>query len=240
MIPVVLVRSHTKLDSLGVEYGRLGSAVFVESPAYVDSERWQLLRRLCTEMRTAVRLFGGAAVPAHFPPYVGGPAYRGLADKRVAAMLRNSRRMTQYFSKVLGGLTAELHFAHGLYVTLAPAGRLDENQTRDLTSELCSHMERARLPLRHAGSFGFDFGAAEWGYDRTHDRYVVRIAVPDLPTSEWDDVTAAIATWWAEHERRAARALTTYASVEPKGETLDYDTLIKSCSATPPKRTDAR
>jgi hypothetical protein len=65
-IPVVLVRSHTKLDSLGLEYGRLGSAVFVACEERVAAAKQAELAR---EMRNAVRLFGGAAVPAHFPPY---------------------------------------------------------------------------------------------------------------------------------------------------------------------------
>jgi hypothetical protein len=38
--------------------------------------------------------------------------------------------------------------------------------------------------------------------DRIHDRYVVRIAVADLPTSLWDEVIAAVAGWWKAHERR--------------------------------------
>jgi hypothetical protein len=42
-------------------------------------------------MRNAVRLFGGAAFPAYFPPYIGA-----LTDKRVAAILRNSRRTARY------------------------------------------------------------------------------------------------------------------------------------------------
>jgi hypothetical protein len=41
-----------------------------------------------------------------------------LTNKRVAAILRNGRRTARYFGSALGGLTAELHFAHGLYVTL--------------------------------------------------------------------------------------------------------------------------
>jgi hypothetical protein len=200
-IPIVLLRSHTKLDSLGIEYGRLGSAVFVHWPRASGAKR-QFLQTLLTETRNAVRLFGGAALPAHFPPYVGAPAYRSLTHKRIAAMLRNNRRTTRDFSTALAGLCAELHFAHGLYVTLAPAGTLDENKARDVVAELCADLGRRGLALRHAGRFGFDFGAAEWSKDRIRDRYVVRIAAADLPTSLWDEVIAAVAAWWKAHERR--------------------------------------
>jgi hypothetical protein len=197
-IPIVLLRSHTKLDSLGVEYGRLGSAIFAEG----GGAEQQFLQALLTEMQSAVRLFGGAALPAHFPPYVGAPAYRSLTNRRAAAMLRNGRRTTRSFSTALAGLSAELHFAHGLYVTLAPPRALDENAARDLTAELCADLSGRGLPLRHAGSFGFDFGAAEWSRDRIRDRYVVRIAVADLPTSLWDEVLAAVAVWWKAHGRQ--------------------------------------
>jgi hypothetical protein len=156
-----------------------------------------------TETQNAVRLFGGAALPAHFPPYVGAPAYQPLTNKRVAAILRNNRRTARYFSTALAELSAELHFAHGLYVTLASARTLDGNKAREVTAELCADLGRRGLPMRHAGSFGFDFGAAEWSLDRIRDRYVVRIAVADLPTSLWDEVVAAVAAWWKAHERRA-------------------------------------
>jgi len=198
-LPIVLVRSHTKLDSLGVEYGRLGSAVFVAGPAGAKQER---MRQLATAMRNAVRLLGGAALPAHFPPYVGTKAYRTLTCKRVAAILRNGRRMARYFARTLPGSSAELHFAHGLYVTLAPKRRLDEQQARQMAADLSRDLGESGFPLRHAGSFGFDFGAAEWFHDRSRDRYAVRIAVSDLPTALWDEVTRAVFRWWSMHEER--------------------------------------
>jgi hypothetical protein len=198
-IPIVLLRSHTKLDSLGVEYGRLGSADFPPCPRGGEAKQ-QMLQALLKGTRSAVRLFGGAALPAHFPPYVGTPAYRSLTNRRVAAMLRNNRRTTRYFSAALPGSYAEFHFAHGLYVTLAPTGNLDENETRDVVAKLCADLRRRGLHLRHAGSFGFDFGAAEWSMDRLRGRYVVRIAVADLPTSLWDEIIAAVAAWWKTHQ----------------------------------------
>jgi hypothetical protein len=200
-IPIVLLRSHTKLDSLGIEYGRLGSAVF-PSRQNVCAVRRDLLEALLKETRNAVRLFGGAALPAHFPPYVGDPRYRSLTNRRVAAMLRNGRRTTRYFSATLAELSAELHFAHGLYITLAPATKLDEHRARAVAEKLCADLGRRGLPLRHAGSFGFDFGAAEWSHDWTRDRYVIRIAVSDLPTLLWDEVMLAMAEWWQAHERQ--------------------------------------
>jgi hypothetical protein len=200
-IPIVLLRSHTKLDSLGIEYGRLGSALF-PSPQCVSAKDQDLLRALLRETRNAVRLFGGAALPAHFPPYVGDPRYRSLTNRRVAAMLRNSRRTIRHFSARLAELSAELHFAHGLYITLTSAAILDEGRARTAVASLCADLGRKGLPLRHAGSFGFDFGTAEWSHDRSRDCYVIRIAVSDLPTSLWDEVTGVVAAWWKAHEHR--------------------------------------
>jgi hypothetical protein len=204
-IPVVLVRSHTKLDSLGVEYGRLGSAVFLTSKGLTAAQDERLMA-LASEMRNAVRLFGGAALPAHFPPYVGAKSYPVLTSKRIAAILRNSRRTGRHFASALPGSTAELHFAHGLYVTLASDRLVDEQQARQVAAELADDLRKSGLPLRHAGSFGFDFGAAEWFYHNIGNRYAVRIAVADLPTALWDRVAQAVAEWWSRYEKRKSVA----------------------------------
>ncbi|MGY8631806.1 hypothetical protein RAD15_04800 [Bradyrhizobium sp. 14AA] len=190
-IPVVMVRSHTKLDSLGAEYGRLGSAVFVG-----PGEGHSLCGRLAQETSDAVRLLGGAALPAHFPPYVGTAAYWGLTRQRIAAILRNGRRMSRYFAAQLAQLSSELHFTHGLYVTLSGRHPFDEAGARRAAELMSRDLSGEGFPIRHAGSFGFDFAATEWFHDATTDRYSVRVAVPDLPTELWDDLTAAIARWW--------------------------------------------
>jgi hypothetical protein len=200
-LPVVLVRSHTKLDSLGLEYGRLGSAVFIGANEPVSTPARELLRELASETRRAVRLFGGAALPAHFAPFVGKNRYRALTDGRVAAILRNGRRTARYFAGALASRSPPLHFAHGLYLTLVPQRPIDEDRARRLAAELSADLARKGMPLRHAGSFGFDFGATEWFHDTASDRYLVRIAVPDLPTLLWDEVAKAIAAWWLARER---------------------------------------
>lgn len=203
-VPVAMLRSHTKLDSLGAEYGRLGSVVFVDWTTIAPGR--VALQALTGETRHAVRLLGGAALPAHFPPYVGMAPYRDLTNRRVAAILRNSRRARRQFARTLRGLTAELDFAHGLYVTLDSDAPLDEASARRAAAAMSEDLRRAGLPIRHAGSFGFDFAATEWFHDATTDRYSVRVAVPDLPGALWDELTDAIATWWSLHQGRSAAA----------------------------------
>jgi hypothetical protein len=160
-IPVVLLRSHTKLDSLGVEYGRLGSIIFPNCPGLSEGQK-PLVKKLSAETKKAVRLFGGAAMPAHFPPFVGHGSYRSLTNKRIGALLKNGKRMRRELYKTWSVFAAQFHFARGLYLTLA-SGRLDdENAAREVAAEMCADLKRRGLPIRHAGSFGFDFAAAEW------------------------------------------------------------------------------
>ncbi|MBR0818086.1 hypothetical protein [Bradyrhizobium liaoningense] len=196
-IPVVMVRSHNKLDSLGVEYGRLGSAVFVRwNGKDLDASRL-MSECLAAETRNAVRLLGGAALPAHFPPFVGTADYWALTGKRVAAILRNGRHTARYFASELASLSAELHFTHGLYVTLRGRDALSEATARQAAEDMSGDLGREGFPIRHAGSFGFDFAATEWFRNATTDQYSVRVAVPDLPTELWNDLATAIARWWA-------------------------------------------
>jgi len=195
-VPVVMVRSHNKLDTLGAEYGRLGSAIFVGSTA--GDTAWPMMERLALATRNAVRLLGSAALPAHFPPYAGSKRFRALTRARIAAILRNGRLAARILARELPAGLAGLHFVHGLYVTLRSSRALDEQGARQ-AAEAMSGALRSPYPIRHAGSFGFDFAATEWFHDATSDQYGVRVAVPDLPTLLWNDLVTAIAQWWDEN-----------------------------------------
>jgi hypothetical protein len=204
-IPLVLVRSHNKLDSLGAEYGRLGSAVFVYGKEHERRAGRLDCKGLAAATRNAVRLLGGAALPAHFPPFAGSATYWALTKRRVAAILRNGRSTARYFAARLPALSAELHFTHGLYVTLRSRRPLDEASARWAAEDMSNELRREGFPIRHAGSFGFDFAATEWFHDATTDQYSVRVAIPDLPTELWNDLAAAIASWWRAHQAEVGR-----------------------------------
>ena len=201
-LPVVMVRSHNKLDSLGAEYGRLGSAVFLGSSEQGTEAEGSMIARLAAATRDAVRLLGGAALPAHFPPYVGSDAYWALTNKRVAAILRNGRHAARLFARQLASLADELSFTHGLYVTLRAVRPLDEASARQAAEAMSHDLGRKGYPIRHAGSFGFDFASTEWFHGATKDRYSVRVAVPDLATELWNGLAAAIAEWWISNQGR--------------------------------------
>jgi hypothetical protein len=202
-LPLVLVRSHTKLDSLGAEYGRLGSAIFIHWGRDNNRMTAASVEQLATETRDAIRLLGNAALPAHFPPFVGAPSYRRLTQRRIAAILRNGRRAARRLAPALAGRPVQLGFVHRLYITLGSKQPLDETAARQAAARMSEDLSKAGFPIRHAGSFGFDFAATEWFHHSSTDRYSVRVAVPDLPTDLWDELTDAIGNWWVRHDAPA-------------------------------------
>jgi len=193
--PVALLRSHAKLDSLGIEYGRLGSTVLL-APAWTDRTRFAWLKRLDEEIKRAVRLFGVAPVPASLPPFAGHGRFALLNAKRIARIIANGRRIMRCLIRRGVPVTC---YQHGLYGVLRAPDAWSLERAKRVAGVLANELRQAALPVRHAGSFGFDFFAMDGFPDLALDRHGVRLAFSDVPGAVADDVSDRIARWWTAH-----------------------------------------
>jgi hypothetical protein len=185
-VPVILVRSHMKLDCLGLEYGRLGSVVFFSSlRAPPALRRWfDDLRREFQEM---VRLTGAAAVPAHLPPFAGDARWEDLTRQRIAGTLRNTRFLRRVLAEQ-GIVTSS--YRHGLYLLLG-SGSPDLDEVTSQAECLAQHIRHNAQPVCHAGSFGFDFTCIN-AFTDGDGRHFVRVSPSDLPTPLMSTIATAI------------------------------------------------
>jgi hypothetical protein len=198
-LPLALVRSHGKLDCLGIEYGRLGSVVIAAPLQDILSGRLKWLTALTRETNESIRLLGAAPIPANFPPFAAGRAFERCSVQRIAAIIRNNRRMVRLLSDRLGATTVVLAFQHGLYFTLKPTGNPSVQDATHLAASLCRDLVSSGLPVAHAGSFGFDFVAIEWFVDSSSRCNAIRIAAPDLPFPLIDRVAEGVARAWTRY-----------------------------------------
>jgi hypothetical protein len=189
-LPLALVRSHAKLDCLGIEYGRMGSLVL----AWPRGATVGWMRELLDEARKSLRLLGCGAVPAHFPPFTRDYDYAPCSAGRTASIIRATRRLARRLEA--SALRASVRrFQHGLYVTLAPRGGRSMRDIGQAVDGLCGDLAASGLPVRHAGSFGFDFVAIDQFPDPATRRTVMRIAPGDLPSAVIDAVSDGIVRW---------------------------------------------
>jgi hypothetical protein len=192
-VPLALFRSHNKLDSFGIEYGRLGSIVL----SWRRRAAPRRMRDVVRETRDAVRLLGVAAIPAHLPPFADEDAYVRASAQRTCASIRNARRLHRLLRESPLGPGVVL-YPHGLYLTIAPAADLRISDVKRVATAMCEALSSRGLPARHAGSFGFDVAAVEWFTDARTGKNVMRIAPGDGPPSMIDALASGIVDWFAQ------------------------------------------
>lgn len=180
----LLVRSHTKLDTLGTEYGRLGSVTLLapqETPA---------TSRIAKRLSDAIRLLGVAPIPMHFPPFSDESLFRQLSRDRVAQIIRNTRILRAQLARM--GIASK-RYHHGLYTTVETKYAKTPDSVRLVAARLTKHLAARGLPVRHAGSFGFDFVGLEWFTDSAKASTQLRLAAGDIEHSAMNEVASELA-----------------------------------------------
>jgi hypothetical protein len=188
-LPLILVRSHTKLDCFGLDYGRLGSVVVVNG-----GETSHVLNLSIGEF---IRLTGSAALPLHFPPFAKGERFQQLTRERTASIMRATRTIER---RLMDRGHSVRRFAHGLYFACFPPHAANQNAAGEAAQRLASCLVEDRVPARHAGSFGFDFMTADWFEDPVSAQFGVRIACGDLPAAKVGAAAQVIINWLEARE----------------------------------------
>lgn len=178
----VLVRSHIKLDSLGIEYGRLGSIVVTLPPRPSASvvRQAKLLRR---RMRDYLVLTSGGFAPENLFPLAGDPEFLTLNRERNRILVANHQRAEEILPRAAAP-TKVLVPHHGCFLLLAPIAS-NRWQTRERMHELASTLTAAGIWAQPAPSFGYDFVGLSV-LDGADDDCKLRVTLPDLPPEECD------------------------------------------------------
>jgi hypothetical protein len=197
----ILARSHTKLDMLGTEFGRLGSIVVI------CAQRNGMYDNINAAAARVIRLTGCAPVPAHFAPFASGREYHELTRQRLAQITCNTRHLAGQLRKTLPA--ADLRtYQHGLYITLLSHRPGSQQHATALAHQLTAGLWDVGIPARTAGSFGFDFLVSEWFVDPLTQKIGVRLSMADLPRSMITAAVPVIEQWCrsypALNERRCA------------------------------------
>lgn len=187
-VPLFLLRSHMKLDLLGTEYARLGSAVLWlpprPSPVLV-----KMAKKLRRALNDELALAGAMPTPLSFWPVARDARLRSLTARRNARMVEAQARATDALRPLAEELTAP---HHGCFF-MVPTRRRHSAQPRQM-SEVAARLNAGGIEARTAASFGYDLvGVTVLNLPGAP---VLRISLPDLPDVEVDRAVELLADYF--------------------------------------------
>ncbi|MFI5360475.1 MAG: hypothetical protein ACHQ49_00785 [Elusimicrobiota bacterium] len=176
-VPIVLLRSSMKLDSLAMEFGRFGSAVFLAPRSAAKSEE------LAEGFQKNARFFGSLASSRQIYPFYGETRFLELSR----AWARRLKKANHAVADALGGPGARLElrrFEHGLYFWLMLERGAPSLAAATKLIALGLYLDK--IPILPVASYPWDFVSIT-SFSRTMTYYegqgardVIRVSCPDF------------------------------------------------------------
>lgn len=176
--PLLLVRSHVKLDSLGMEYGQLGSVTTL-CPIDVSTEVLDFIIELVNVCHDYITVFGILANPLSFGPFFGREC-QSVAESRVIRIRKNNVVLGEHFKKDDNCIVKV--YRHELFLTIKQPSVPDEMLALGYAETITDTLEKI-LPTRIASSFGFDYMTIFSFLDDESGLWGLRVCAGDVPES---------------------------------------------------------
>jgi hypothetical protein len=186
--PLICLRSHLKLDSLGAEYGSLGSIV-----AHFPGES-----EIVQDITTQGRLIGAWSDIDSVYPFLLDADFHLVNSKRNRRLRAAGARISEGLkkTKLPKGITLQ-EFSHGLFFYLEFSKDSYPEESSLKLERLAKLLKEAELPFMEADSFGFDFLVYKLfptAADPSSQR-VVRFTSPDYCDKKCDKLLKVLVKW---------------------------------------------
>lgn len=175
---IILVRSHIKLDMLGLEYCYLGSITFL-IPDGITSKKFEKYKSI---IKTATDISGNIGTFANQNnvfPLLNNVDFINLNRKRIKRINDNNK---YFYDKVKDIFNITLH-RHYLFLTIS----VSNNNFQELLSFIKKISLDSNGLFNFSSSFGFDYIAVDTYYDLNRSNNTIRVSIGDVTKKIIDD-----------------------------------------------------
>lgn len=182
---LICVRSHLKLDSLGSEYGSLGSITVHRN----ENNDQDLMPALVEQLR----LIGALAEPDAIYPFLLDPGFARINSSRNRRLATCSSVLINDLKNHMPRPAALLSFAHQMFFYIRFSGFKSE---KDLNlGRLRFLLGERDLPYLEVDSFAFDFFVFKVFPSMPGQDIVMRFAAPDYDCTQLEQLSEAMKLW---------------------------------------------
>lgn len=181
-VPLFLIRSHQKLDCLGMEFGRLGSVLFLDfSFEKTSKEKSKSLLYALSEIGRWFALFPNYT---QVYPFMFNEEFTSLNSQWIERVKRNQILINGALEDL--SWTKPIVFDHGLYFYLRFKMDLSEQEFEDIKTSLSRRLIILKIPSQFVASYPWDFVALT-GFKQNHSffpekrrSHTLRVSVGDI------------------------------------------------------------
>ena len=183
-IPVILVRSHTKLDMLGTELTSMGSIIYI-IPDHLEPNNKDNIFELIKTTFYILGKFNSLLSINNFYEIIFNKDFIHINSKRIANIENNNKKLFFQLKEKYPNINLIIP-THQKFLIFVPSVKYN-----NVSEQLSKYKEKLRLfcnshsGIFYSGSFGFDYVSMDVYYDLDILNFVIRVSMNDMDdTSE--------------------------------------------------------